>query len=203
MIIPEMNIEHENFITVYSNVYPEGYCQHLINEFERMVKSGAGSNRQQSEGAKKHIKNDMQLNLNMSHHAPENFENEGTDELFFKGLQRCYDDYAEQYSELQNSKIKALTMKAQRTDPGGGYHIWHSEQSNGRNLNRVVVYALYLNTLDEKDGGETEYLYQKRRIRPVENTMVLWPAGFTHPHRGNTVLGEKAKYIVTGWFYYE
>jgi len=33
--------------------------------------------------------------------------------------------------------------------------------------------------------------------------MLLWPATFTHAHRGNPVLGEQSKYIVTGWFYYE
>ena len=62
---------------------------------------------------------------------------------------------------------------------------------------------LYLNTLPEESNGETEFLYQQRRINPVENTMVLWPAAFTHSHRGNPVYGNAAKYIVTGWFYYE
>ena len=62
---------------------------------------------------------------------------------------------------------------------------------------------LYLNTLPENANGETEFLYQKRRLSPAENTMVIWPAGFTHPHRGNPVYGDKSKYIITGWFRYE
>jgi hypothetical protein len=94
-------------------------------------------------------------------------------------------------------------MKLQRTVEGGGYHIWHSEQGNGEQANRCLVYLLYLNSLPEKSNGETEFLYQKRRVNPVENTMVIWPAGFTHPHRGNPVYGDTAKYVVTGWFYYE
>jgi hypothetical protein len=62
---------------------------------------------------------------------------------------------------------------------------------------------LYLNALPSGANGETEFLYQQRRINPTKNTMVLWPAGFTHPHRGNPVYGDVSKYIATGWFYHE
>ena len=63
-------------------------------------------------------------------------------------------------------------------------------------------YMLYLNDLDG-EGGETEFLYQKMRVKPEENLMLVWPASYTHAHRGNPVLGETHKYIVTGWFYYD
>ena len=107
------------------------------------------------------------------------------------------------YSILRaNGNIRASTMKMQRTGPGGGYHVWHGEQGPGRDANRVVVYMLYLNSLDG-EGGETEFLYQKMRIKPEENLMLVWPAAYTHAHRGNPVLGETHKYIVTGWFYYD
>jgi len=32
---------------------------------------------------------------------------------------------------------------------------------------------------------------------------LLWPASYTHAHRGNPVFGEQSKYVVTGWFYYD
>ena len=94
-------------------------------------------------------------------------------------------------------------MKMQRTGPGGGYHIWHAEQGPAEHASRVVVYMLYLNSIFPQDGAETEFLYQKKRVNPTENTMLLWPASYTHSHRGNAVLGETHKYIVTGWFYYD
>jgi hypothetical protein len=87
--------------------------------------------------------------------------------------------------------------------PGGGYHVWHSEQGNSDSANRVLTYSLYLNSINNECAGETEFLYQQMRIPPQENTMVIWPAGFTHPHRGNVVYGETPKYIITGWFYLE
>jgi hypothetical protein len=193
----------EDFIKMYPNLYPDGYCQHLIDEFERLVQSGAGTNRQNGEGASRHWKDDLHLNLNMGVHTVAPFEDKLTTNMFFKGLQACYDHYATEFSTLKDARIRATHMKMQRTDPGGGYHIWHSEQGNGEHADRVLVYMLYLNSLDEGEGGETEFLYQRKRIRPEANTMLLWPATFTHTHRGNTVLGDQSKYIVTGWFFYE
>jgi len=198
-----MNAEYKDFIAIYRDVYPEGYCQHLIKEFDRLVESGAGTNRQRGEGALKHRKNDMQLGLNFGVHNAADFNGVPATRMFFDGLQRCYDAYTEQFSVLKDSKITGTHMKMQRTDPGGGYHLWHAEQGNGEFAERVLVYMLYLNTLAQEEAGETEFLYQQRRLQPTENTMVLWPATFTHAHRGNTVFGERSKYIVTGWFYYE
>lgn len=198
-----MNAEYKDFIAVYRGVYPDGYCQHLINEFERLNKSGAGYNRQRSENAPKHTKNDMQLELNFGAHTVAMFNNMSPVDIFFEGLQKCYDAYTDEFSILKNGKINGTAMKMQRTDPGGGYHVWHGEQGNGVHAERVLVYMLYLNTLAKDEAGETEFLYQQRRLTPEENTMILWPAAFTHTHRGNTVFGERSKYIVTGWFYYE
>lgn len=198
-----MKIEYKDFIGTYKGVYPEGYCAHLISEFERLVESGAGSNRQESEGAFKHRKNDTQLWLNFGVHTAASFNGQPTPAIFFDGLQKCYDLYAEEYSILKEGKIHGTAMKMQRTPPGGGYHVWHSEQGNGVFAERVLVYTLYLNSLGEAEGGETEFLYQRTRVPPEENTMIVWPAAFTHAHRGNTVLGDQTKYIVTGWFYYD
>jgi hypothetical protein len=198
-----MNAEYKDFIAIYRDVYSEGYCQHLIKEFDRLVESGAGYNRQQSEGVAKHRKNDMQLALNFGMHNVADFNGQRAVTEFFNKLQQCYDAYTNEFSVLKDAKIYGTAMKMQRTDPGGGYHVWHAEQSNGDHAERVLVYMLYLNTLTPEEAGETEFLYQQRRLQPTENTMVLWPATFTHAHRGNTVFGERSKYIVTGWFYYE
>lgn len=198
-----MNATQEDFIRIYENLYPDGFCEHLISEFERLTISGAGSNRQQSENALRHVKNDMQAELNFRTNTVAPFNDQAASDVFFSGLQKCYNDYLAEFSTLNNDNIKCTTMKMQRTDPGGGYHIWHSEHGNGIFADRVLVYMVYLNSLLPEEGGETEFLYQRKRIRPERNTMILWPAAFTHTHRGNTVLGDRSKYVVTGWFYYE
>jgi hypothetical protein len=199
-----MNTEYFDHIAVFKNVYPEGYCAHLISEFNRLEEGGAGSNRQKGEGAPKHVKDDHQIGIQLKNHNLFDFDGRNSCDLFFDGLQRCYDMYTETYSVLRDhGQIRATVMKMQRTGPGGGYHIWHCEQNPGSHANRVVTYMLYLNSIAPEEGAETEFLYQKKRFNPVENTMVVWPAAYTHAHRGNPVLGESYKYIVTGWFYYD
>jgi len=198
-----MKVEYKDFIGIFSEVYPKGFCQHVISEFDRNQSFGAGSDRQQAEGALKHNKDDFHMfsdgfNLSL---AP--FENKSTNDLIFEGLQNCFNLYKQQFSVLDQVRIHCSTIKMQKTSSGSGYHVWHFEQGSGEQAKRSLAYMLYLNTLPNEANGETEFLYQQRRINPVENTMVLWPAAFTHAHRGNPVYGDNSKYIVTGWFYHE
>ena len=198
-----MNVKYNEFIGIYDNVYPEGYCQHLISVFDEMETSGVGANRIKSEGAKRHQKNDYQIGFSLRGQGVELFNGASPVAMFFDGLQKCYEDYISMFSTLSDGKIRATTMKLQRTAPGGGYHIWHCEQNSGDQANRALVYMLYLNTLQPNEAGETEFLYQKERYNPTENQMLIWPASYTHTHRGNAVFGERSKYVVTGWFYYD
>jgi hypothetical protein len=209
-----MNIEFNEHIAVCTNVYPEGFCQHLVSEFESLAGKGAGIDRQRNGDAQKHQKEDLQLFLSAAentvlgfdarHHIMNRFNGHAYQHLFFDGLQECYEAYCNKYSVLKSSgELRATSMKMQRIDSGGGYHIWHCEQGGKDAGNRALTYMLYLNTLAPEDGAETEFLYQKKRFNPVENTMLLWPAAYTHAHRGNPVLGNTAKYIVTGWFFYD
>ena len=56
-----MNSEYKDFIGVFSNVYPEGFCEHLVEEFERNKAMGIGVDRQAGEGSQKHFKDDYQI----------------------------------------------------------------------------------------------------------------------------------------------
>ncbi|WP_314442081.1 2OG-Fe(II) oxygenase [Massilia timonae] len=86
----------------------------------------------------------------------------------------------------------------------GGYHHWHSEiypqNASCDSLHRVLLWMFYLN--DVEDGGETEFLYQGRKIAPKKGRLVIAPAGFTHTHRGN-VARSGDKYIATSWILYQ
>ncbi len=194
-----MNYEFKDFIGVFENIYPDGFCKHLINEFNKNQESGIGISRT-DEGSKKHIRNDYQIFANGRNISFSEFEDKDVLNMFYKGLQCCFDEYKKNYSVLGGIDIRCNQMKMQKTSRGEGYHVWHCEQGNDYMNNRSLVYMLYLNNLSEEENGETEFLYQERRIRPKENTMLIWPAGFTHTHRGNAVFGDVDKYVVTGWF---
>ena len=54
----------------------------------------------------------------------------------------------------------------------------------------------YLNSVE--DGG-TEFKYQNLITPAKKGLTLIWPAQWTHTHRGQ-ISGTKEKYIVTGWF---
>jgi hypothetical protein len=194
---------YKDFIGMYEGVYPDGYCHHMISEFERVLHGGHCGNRQDSEGSPKTEKQDNFYFLNLKNHCLSDFNDQSFIDIFFDGLQKCFDDYVNEYDVLKSENVKCTSVKMQKSAPGSGYHIWHSEQGSGEASNRALVYILYLNSLDQNSAGETEFLYQRMRIPPQENCMVIWPASYTHTHRGNVVHGDKSKYIITGWFYFE
>jgi hypothetical protein len=196
-----MNTRYHEFIGMYDNVFPDGFCSHMIEEFERLLNRGMCGNRQDFEGSRKYQKQDNFYFLNIKNHSFSNFNNVSVIDIFTTGLQNCFDEYLNEYDILKDIPLHSTKIKIQKTIPGGGYHIWHCEQNQGDMANRALVYSAYLNTIEE--AGETEFLYQRIRIPPKENTMIIWPAGFTHTHRGNVVHGDKSKYIITGWFYPE
>ena len=86
----------------------------------------------------------------------------------------------------------------------GGYPYWHCEQypkrDGGEALHRAVLWTIYLN--DDFQEGETEFLYQRRKIAPRAGSLLIAPTAFTHTHRGNTPKGGD-KYIATGWVLFQ
>ena len=85
----------------------------------------------------------------------------------------------------------------QRTVPlGGGFHNWHCEDAGYNVAHRTMAWMVYLN--DVEDGGETEFIYQQKRFKAERGTVLIWPASYTHMHRGNPPLTNK--YIATGWY---
>ena len=99
---------------------------------------------------------------------------------------------AEQYHDMGLGGAKM-----QKTEPCEGYHVWHMEHSAAMDSYRsICAWGLFLNDVEE--GGELEFLYQSLRIKPKQGDFVLWPAGYTHQHRGNPPISG-VKYIYTGW----
>lgn len=117
---------------------------------------------------------------------------------------------AEAIATIDDRTLTAIIMKVFR--PGtiniqkyiadqGGYPYWHCElypkiADNAETLHRVVLWTIYLN--DGFGEGETEFLYQQRKIAPRTGSLLIAPTAFTHTHRGNRPRGGD-KYIATSW----
>lgn len=111
-----------------------------------------------------------------------------------------YNLYADKYSFLHKlNKHNIIDIKIQKTEIGEGFHEWHCEKASLSDRNRLLAFMVYLNDVEE--GGETEFLYQHKRVKPEKGKLLIWPSQFTHVHRGNPPLSN-TKYVLTGWVEY-
>ncbi len=92
----------------------------------------------------------------------------------------------------------AENIAVQHYAPGGGYKLWHCERwgKDMPSAARHLVFMTYLN--DVLDAGGTEFFYQALVVQPRKGLTLIWPADWTHLHRG-IVSPTEHKYIVTGW----
>lgn len=97
------------------------------------------------------------------------------------------------------------SINLQRYTAGrGGYPYWHCElyprDAHAETLHRHLLWTVYLN--DGFDEGETEFLYQQRKVSPRTGSLLIAPAAFTHTHRGNRPQGGD-KFIATSWVLFQ
>lgn len=121
----------------------------------------------------------------------------------------------ERLTALSDDMLQVLIRKTLR--PGsinlqkyisdqGGYPYWHCElypkpgDAQSETLHRTLLWTIYLN--DGFDEGETQFLYQRRKITPKTGSLLIAPAAFTHTHRGNMPKGGN-KYIATSWVLFQ
>jgi len=183
----------EDFIGVYHRFVHHEICTTMISVFEHTMKINPdyvvqyGSEQMPQKKLARHDVSMMYDDVDM-----------GMSSHFYKYLNSAFENYRQEYDHIRNVRLASIGLKVQKTPVGGGYHTWHYENSSFRAANRELAWMVYLN--DMPDGeAETEFLYQRKRYKPQTGTLLIWPAGMTHVHRGNTVFTHD-KYIATGWF---
>tara|TARA_Y100001949_G_C15981338_1_gene328497 strand:+ start:600 stop:1214 length:615 start_codon:yes stop_codon:yes gene_type:complete len=118
-------------------------------------------------------------------------------EAYWQYLRVCYMNYIKRYHIEFKGPVFNDVFKVHKVKKTEGFHIWHYERSQPSNTERIMAYMTYLEVPSK--GGETEFLHQSLRVDPVVGRTLIWPAGFTHMHRGNPPL-EGEKMYITGWF---
>jgi hypothetical protein len=170
-------------------------CDDLINFHKK-------SDRKQNGVLIKKGKSDLNLNEKKSTDV---YLLEGDDlwEMYTSQLQKSCELYIEKFSYCNNYSSWTIRepIQIQHYKPNEGFYAWHTERTSSvtPNSSRHLVFMTYLN--DVNDGGETEWYYQKLKVKPKKGLTVIWPADWTHTHRGIPSYTQE-KYIVTGWFNY-
>lgn len=217
-----------DFIEIYDNALSAEFCQQLINTFDASPhttqgRTGGGVDLSKKNSTDLYLFQHeeyqplMQVILQATtHYAAEYFKKYhfaliGPVGLTISHPQTCkpvaitQDNYAELGANKAVDFMRALyrlgPIQAQKYQAGvGNYGYWHSEvypqQGSTEPLHRTLLFMFYLN--DVTEGGETEFYYQQKSIKPKTGRMVIAPAYFTHTHRG-CIPTSNDKYILTSW----
>jgi hypothetical protein len=122
---------------------------------------------------------------------------------YFNQLSQCINHYTNKYQYADAYEPWAVIEQTniKKYNPEAGYHRYHTERCSAipPNSTRHLVFMTYLN--DVTDEGETEFYYQKLKVKPEKGLTIIWPADWTFTHRG-IPSKTQTKYIVTGWYSY-
>ena len=119
--------------------------------------------------------------------------------IFLKSFSPYFEKYTNKYKDalcLSDKWSCDPQYNIQKYVDGDGYFDLHHEQGF-RFPFRMLAWMVYLN--DAKCG--TEFPYQKKKVKAKTGRLVIWPAGWTHLHKGETP-NKGLKYITTGWCEY-
>ena len=174
----------ENFI--YSEMIPEEICDKLVDFFNNNPER-----HKPDDGCKGKESSEIVLTRK--------------DNIFLEYdhyLSKVLNSYLEKY-KYSNSVAKfktSPTIKIQHYKPGEGFKVYHFENDgNEEVLRRHLVFMTYLNTVE---NAGTEFLYQETKTEAIKGSTIIWPAAWTHTHRG-VVNTKSDKTIVTGWFNFD
>ena len=168
-------------------------CNEIISYFENNKhKQTQGST---SEGINLEVKNRQDISLTPEElKLPEN----KVFKVYFESLFECYKDYNIQwpYLSLIAYRLDIGKFNIGKYMPGQHFQETHCERAGLSTLHRIFAFMTYLNDVEE--GGSTYFNHYDLDIKPKQGLTLIWPAEWTHSHKGN-VLKSGVKYIITGW----
>ena len=130
--------------------------------------------------------------------------------LYMDKLKICHSEYMKHVAPLDPTEPhgpfilknfmhrgRSTTPQIQRTDKGCKGFAWHTDSSGcGGKETRNIAVIIYLNDIDEANGGSTEF-NSGRKVQPEMGKALFFPASHLHIHRGNPILNGPSKYIIT------
>ena len=217
-----------SFIEVYDNALPSDICDYLISLFERESKMGIMSGVTESQNNPWRVKEVRTMidptegdtnyvsALDMTLYSQNYMYDSVIGDLDYILFEKMF-EYNEKYHVLSSKLNADLVPDDEKKEdnsfndiyrhgdyvvkkyryPDDGYYAWHTDWgAMPEFIGRVLAAQFYLN--DVEKGGETEFYHQKLKIKPKKGSLVIWPVGFTHTHRGNNPKSGD-KYVVSSW----
>jgi hypothetical protein len=177
---------------------PLSICDELISYFE------LNKNKQEEGSVGSGVNLDAKNSTDITIH-PKDIKLPGNEvfENYFHHLFSCYKEYVSEWPFLMTfpDNLQIGSFNLQRYNSGQHFQKVHTERGGLNSLHRVLAWMTYLNNVDIKDGGSTFFSHFDLEIQPTKGLTLIWPAEWTHAHKGN-LLKADSKYIITGWLHF-
>ncbi len=192
----------KDFIYVKDNSLSTSFCDEVVKKFDNDCRQKDGVLGVGHKHVDKSIKDTKEIHIS----TITGWEKE--DRVFFESLKFGLDNYVDYLVNLNYccNSYPNLTFgtsdtgyKVQKYEPGGCYH-WHHDWSMTFEpvSSRIFTFMWYLNTIEEKDEGYTEFV-DGTKIQPVAGRLIFFPATWTFLHRGYPP--KVKKYLCNGWIH--
>lgn len=163
-----------NFILIEENILTHYECDIIINYFKD-----------------KTIKETSENGINYAFFKEEDYK---TLSFLQNKIKNLIDNYIKKYDELMfidNFLLNDFRFK--HLKPGNFFKKWHSEQST-KNKGRIFCLQIYLS--DHNCGTE---FYNGKVVLSKRGRSVIFPAYFTHTHKGQMCPEYKDRYLLGGY----
>ena len=120
------------------------------------------------------------------------------EQIIGNALRSCSAQYQQERAHIFDTLATMVVDDSyviQRYKPDEGFYGLHCESTGPTYMSRTLAWMVYLN--DVPDGG-TRFSEQDFDCEAKQGRMVIWPAYFTHMHKG-IISPTTTKYIATGW----
>ena len=198
----EMKEEYKDFVGIFDESVPLDLCNMFVDSYDEAKKNETIidlTNPENELGIIERATSSLKKKDDVVYVAPvmSSIYPPLPVKAYFDYLKICFSCYAKKYSIQFSGPIYNDVFKIHKVRKSEGYHKWHYERASPETLDRLMAFMTYLEV--PKEGGETEFLHQSLRIKPVVRRTLIWPSGFTHMHRGLMPIDGEKMYI-TGWF---
>jgi Rps23 Pro-64 3,4-dihydroxylase Tpa1-like proline 4-hydroxylase len=195
-----------DFVYEIENNLPPEVCEEIISKYkndQRKVDGGLGNHGT----VNKHIRSSSVLNLSGLQEWKE------IDKILYNSLSeglKQYKTYISVYGPghniiedglltktdglLNNLRDEGYTIQEMKR---GDFYTWHYDTAF-EPLNRQITAIWYLNTLEECDGGTTDF-WMGRQIKPKQGTLLFFPSTWSYIHRGSPIKSDNTKYTCITW----
>ena len=95
---------------------------------------------------------------------------------------------------LSNLRDEGYTIQEMKR---GDFYTWHYDTAF-KPLNRQITAIWYLNTLEEGDGGTTDF-WMGRQITPKQGKLLFFPSTWSYIHSGSPFRSDNTKYPCITW----